>query len=302
VQDVQSGGGGSRFQIVTFTSFTPPSPGNTNGTTEQATLLAPNPFEPMPRRRPRNDQAQYPAASVYVGDDGDTIESLAKQFYGKATPAGERAIVGANAVLRQAKGPADMKIVPDAVYWIPWNPEDHHTVSDFLVAANRLIVAERGAAAIPIRFHYAWWEIPKYVYQIWMIGTFVLVGVIWPGLIQLLIKGGFGRAPADEYDLSRFKGGAPEPAAAPKAPVVTQSDMDRLRELEESMAATLKASGSPAPAVVASAAPEPTVVKTLAGGPATAAPAPPQPGERESYDGGEFYPVAIPHKKTDEKK
>jgi phage tail protein X len=303
VQTAGSGGGGPRFQIVTFNIFTPPGPGHPDGVTETGSMLAPFPYEPMPRRRPRDENAEYPAATNYIGAEGDTVESVAKQFYGKVTPAGVRAIVGANSTLRNAKGPANVKIVPDQPYWIPWNPADGHTVSDFLVAATKLIARQRGAPAPAIRFRYAWWELPKYVYQVWIIGTVLVVGVIWPALIQLLVKGGFGRpVTEEEFDLKRFKPSAPERAAAVKTAVVTQSDMDRLRELEENMEATLKGGGSGAPAVAAATAADPAVVKPLAGGPAEAPVAPAAANEPEHYDGGVFYPVAIPHKKPEDKK
>jgi phage tail protein X len=302
VQAAGSGGSGAKFQIVTFTVFTSPGPAHPNGSTETGSMLAPFPYEPMPRRRPRDEDTEYPAATNYIGAEGDTVESLAKQFYGKVTPAGARAIIGANSSLRNAD-PQKVKIVPDQAYWIPWNPADGHTVSDFLVAANKVIASERGASAPPIRFQYAWWELPKYVYQVWMIGTFLVVGVIWPAAIQLLVKGGFGRPVSEqEFDLKRFKPSAPEPVAAVKTAVVTRSDMDRLRELEESMEATLKGGGPAAPAAAGAPAPGPAVIKPLAGGPAEAPVVPAAAKEAEHYDGGVFYPVAIPHKKPEDKK
>ncbi len=127
-----------------------------------------------------------------------------------------------------------------------------------------------------------------------MIGTFLLVGVIWPALLAVLIKGGLGRTKPEEYDLRRFNAG-PEPAAAAKpATAVSKGDMQRLRELEQSMEATLKESATAAPSVAAAeAAPAAPAVKKLAGGPADAPAAPIPVEEKKDYQ-GEYYPVVKP--------
>lgn len=130
-----------------------------------------------------------------------------------------------------------------------------------------------------------------------MIGTFLIVGVIWPTLLAVMIKGGLGRMKPEEYDLSRFKGG-PEPAVAAAPVAVNKGDMQRLRELEESMEATLKASATAAPAVETTP-PPPSEVKKLAGGPADAPVVPVPQEEKKDYQ-GEYYPVAKPHGHKDE--
>ena len=117
---------------------------------------------------------------------------MAARFYHKSTPQGVNAIVNANAVLREAKNASELKIVTGRLYWIPWNPADGHTISDFLLAAKNMVVREEGTAAIPISFQYTWWESPKYVYEIWMIGSFLLVGVMWPAMLRVMVKGGLG--------------------------------------------------------------------------------------------------------------
>jgi hypothetical protein len=111
-----------------------------------------------------------------------------------------------------------------------------------------------------------------------------------------MIKGGLGRMTPQEYDLSRFKGG-PEPAVAVAPVAVSKGDMQRLRELEESMEATLKASATGAPSVATAPTPAP-VVKKLEGGPAEAPTLPMAPEEKKDYQ-GEYYPVAKPHGKDE---
>jgi len=306
VQDVPAGDKIVKLQLVSFTRLTPPDAAHPAGETPTEYVWAPFPYEPTPRAPPNQGRQAYPAASLYFGKKGDTLNSLAARFYHKDTPMGEKAIIAANPSLREASGPADLKIQEwngwkrrsPGAYWIPWNPADQHTVSDFLVATNQFLQAQQGRAAIPISFHYRWWESSKYGYVGWMIGTFLIVGVIWPTLLSVMIRGGLGRMTPQEYDLSRFKGG-PEPTVAAAPAVVSKGDMERLRELEESMEATLKASAPAAPAAATAPAPVPEV-KKLAGGPADAPAAPIPVEEKKDYQ-GEYYPVAKPHGPKDEK-
>lgn len=297
VEDPRMGDKTLKFPLVTFTFFLQPTPKNPSGSTERAAMLAPYPYEPQPRRGPSGQRLEYPAANLYYGRSGDTLQSLAARFYHKATLQGVKAIINANSVLREAKNASELKIVAGRLYWIPWNPADGHTISDFLLAANKLVLREQGGAAMPVSFRYTWWESQKYGYEIWMIGSFLLVGVIWPALLRVMVKGGLGRTTEEEY-LSRFRG-APEPAAvAAPAAAVMHDDMQRLRELEQNLEASLKAS---APAVAAAASPQPAApaVKKLGGEPAPAPAAPRTPEEKKSYE-GEFYPVVKPGGKKEE--
>jgi len=304
VEDLHSGSLTIKRQLVSYTQFLAPTPAHPSGSTSTEYFWAIFPYEVTPRRGRDSNQPVYPAASPYIGKQGDTLNSLAERFYKKDTIQGVRAIIGANPNLRDAKGPADLKIIAGRAYWIPWNPADGHTVSDFLLAVDNFNKQRQGASAIPISIHYRWWESSKYGFETWMIGTFLVVGVIWPTLLGVMIRGGLGKMTPEEYDLSRFKGGR-DPATMPKASTaaVTASDMDKLRDLEAAMAETLKAGGTTAaaPAAAKSAEPAPAV-KKLAGAPAETAAAPVKaPDEPKDYQ-GEFYPVVKPHGHVDEKK
>jgi phage tail protein X len=304
VEALLSNGQRINRQLVSYSAFMAPNPGHPSGTTSTEYYWAIIPYEPTPRwNRDNRQHSSYPAASAYIGKKGDTLGDLAARFYKKDTIAGVRAIINANPSLRDAKGPDDIKIKAGRAYWIPWNPADGHTVSDFLVATDNFNKQQQGASAIPISFHYCWWESSKYGGEIWMIGTFLLVGVIWPALLGVMIRGGLGSMTPEEYDLSRFKGGR-DPATMPKpsTAAVTQSDMDRLRELEESMAANLNAGATAAPASTEEKPEQaaPAVAK-LTGKP-TDASIVPSPKEEPKEYGGEFYPVVKPHGKPDEKK
>jgi len=291
MEDLRAGSQTIKRQLVSYTQFLAPTSEHPSGTTVTEYFWAPFPYEPTPGRGPGLFQIAYPAANPYFAMAGDTLQSLAARFYPKDSIQGVRAIITANPPLRAARGSANLRIRPGHIYWIPWNPADGHSVSDFLLAADNFNKHIQGASAIPISIHYHWWESSKYGYEIWMIGTFLIVGVIWPTLLSVMLRYGLGKTTTEEYDLSRFKGG-PDSATMPKTSNarVTQSDMDKLRDLEASMAETLKTSASTtaASAIEKSPAPAPAV-KKLAGGPAET----PQPKAAEGpkdYQ-GEFYPV-----------
>ncbi len=301
VQDIHRGDKTVQVQLVTFDALNPHPAGHPGGIMERASMLVAYPYEPQPRRGPSDDRTEWPGVSMYYGQAGDTIESLAARFYHKATSQGIRAIIAANEVLRGAKNASELKINEGRAYWIPWNPADNHTFSDFLVAANKLIVQEQGANAIPVSFHYTWWESTNHSYAIWMTATFLLVGLIWPALIQVMVKGGLGRPQSDEFNLSQYKPSPTAPAVAKPQTGVTQDDMQQLKEMEESLVASLKASGSTGgPAAdpqTQLAAPAIKVLNASAAEPAAAVPQAPE--ERKAYQ-GEFYPVVrTAEKKTD---
>jgi hypothetical protein len=178
-----------------------------------------------------------------------------------------------------------------------------HNVNDFLKAADQFNKQRWGAATLPLVYHYRWWESSKYGIESWMIGTFLVVGVIWPTLLGVMIKGGLGKMTPEEYDLSRFKGGN-DPATIPKPTMapITQSEMDKLRDLEAAMAENLKAGAVAAPEQAAEKPPEAApVVKKLAGS-ADEKPAPVQPVDEPKSYTGEFYPVVKSQTHPDEKK
>jgi hypothetical protein len=262
-------------------------------------MFAPYPYEPQPRHEPNEDQSGWPAASIYYGQSGDTIESLAARFYHKSTAQGVRAIIAANDTLRSASNASELKIIEDHAYWIPWDPADRHTISDFLLAANKLILQQQGPGAIPVSFRYTWWESANHAFAIWMTGSFLLVGVIWPTLLQVMVKGGLGRTKPEEFDLSRYKPAPVSPGIAKPTKAVTKDDMQQLREMEESLEASLRASAQAGgPAAEPQTQPAAPAIKVLAGA-EPAAVLPQAPEEPKEYQ-GEFYPVVRPvEKKTD---
>jgi len=299
IQEIRLGGKMAQVQLVTFDALDPHSPGHPSGAYQRVSMFAPYPYEPQPRHEPNEDQSGWPAASIYYGQSGDTIESLAARFYHKSTAQGVRAIIAANDTLRSASNASELKIIEDHAYWIPWDPADRHTISDFLLAANKLILQQQGPGAIPVSFRYTWWESANHAFAIWMTGSFLLVGVIWPTLLQVMVKGGLGRTKPEEFDLSRYKPAPVSPGIAKPTKAVTKDDMQQLREMEESLEASLRASAQAGcPAAEPQTQPAAPAIKVLAGA-EPAAVLPQAPEEPKEYQ-GEFYPVVRPvEKKTD---
>jgi hypothetical protein len=142
-------------------------------------------------------------------------------------------------------------------------------------------------------------EIPKYVYPIWMGGSFLIIGLIWPMLLRMMLDQGLGRDHSQQFDLRRYKSSSPKPAAAAAGP--TAQEQQRLIDLEQSMLASLKAQQASEPAPPPAPAPAPSPVVKLAG----AAPASPQASEspeREKMYEGEYYPVDRTGPDKDQKK
>lgn len=143
-----------------------------------------------------------------------------------------------------------------------------------------------------LSYNYAWWTEPRWIYAIWIGGTVLVVGGVWPTIINLLIGAGFGRKREKDpdYDLDRFKG---EEAAKPiPATVLSETDQDKLAALEASLTASLQPSG--AGSSEPGAAPSEPEIRKLAGGPAESTTS--EKKEQKDYK-GEFYPVVRKNEK-----
>lgn len=203
--------------------------------------MAPFPYTPTGSRSVRAfDDAHWPGTSIYIGKPGDTLESIVKSQYGSFTIPGRQAILFANNSLSGPRihSAKDIVIHPGQAYFIPWSADSNHSMKDFLDAAR--------TNANWISYHYAFWHAANIVYPLWIGASFVVVGLIWPAVASILIRGGLGRArEKDEYDLSRFKGGSDaKPAVA--AAVVTDEDQRKLEALEAALMASLESSPKPA--------------------------------------------------------
>jgi hypothetical protein len=142
---------------------------------------------------------------------------------------------------------------------------------------------------LDVSYHYDWWSAPKAQFAMWIGGSLILFGFVWPVTINFLT---FGRpwrpkAPKEEYDLDRFGKSEPEPPPEVDQGAIHSHIAAIEAELETGTTSS-DASASPSSAT-ATAADAP--VRTLNAGPAEAASIPEQTQEKKDY-AGEFYPTA----------
>lgn len=144
----------------------------------------------------------------------------------------------------------------------------------------------------------AWWAAGPGLLAVWAAGAVVIVGGIWPSVLNLLVGAGLGRSPPDPaYDLDRFKGDQPEGAISagpPPAADVELEDFERrmLGVLTEAPAGYAGRASVVAPPAPAPAGPAPVRVEDA---PPPPSPAPLPAAEPNVFE-GEFYPVARPHR------
>lgn len=124
----------------------------------------------------------------------------------------------------------------------------------------------------------------------------ILIGGIWPIILNLLVGAGFGRnRPVEEfYDLERFNS---EPAPPPPTPEDSAEDAKRLREVQDAMQAKLMQSppiSTAEPAEPEEPEPAASPVRQLNGGPLEES-RPADDQEPKEYH-GVYYPVAHPRR------
>ncbi|MGE5612168.1 MAG: hypothetical protein ACM359_23170, partial [Bacillota bacterium] len=101
------------------------------------------------------------------------------------------------------------------------------TILDFL----KIMREARG-----VNFKYAWWAESQNAILLWMGGSLLLVGIIWPSIIYLLAFGSLTQPPQeDDIDLSQLKSVSTAPTApvAPTGP--SQKDLDQLQQMEQKL-------------------------------------------------------------------
>jgi hypothetical protein len=125
----------------------------------------------------------------------------------------------------------------------PINPE--YTVIDYLASL-------RGQG---VRFRTAWWHSPAASIALWTLGSLILIGGVWPTLVNLIAFGQLTQPPRESFDV-----GGPStstPAAATSAP--TEDDLARLRQLDAALEAQLAAGATGATSITPADAPAPAV-------------------------------------------
>jgi hypothetical protein len=151
----------------------------------------------------------------------------------------------------------------------------------------------------PLEWKYNWLESERAAYTVYPSAGLVIVGLIWPTLINALAGAGWGRPPKekDEFDLSKFKGSKQHEKA--KA-AVKAGDLEQLAKLEAELEANLKAGAKPRVATPAvPVAPEAPVKVLNAGKLETAKEAPKTDAPRKGFgaDQGDYYPTEVHGKK-----
>jgi len=169
---------------------------------------------------------------------------------------------------------------------------------DKLNAAIPKLDAKRYPQAKPFVYKVAWIETPKAAYSIYTTGGFIVIGLLWPTLLNFLIVAGYGR-PRTEAELADRK---PSKIAAAKAkPGATQDQLDQLEQLEAELEAKLREGASATPGAAPQTAPVAAPVPVLSAGPMEAPKeTPEQARQRKGYgaDQGDFYPTEVHGKKN----
>ncbi len=156
--------------------------------------------------------------------------------------------------------------------------------------------------AMELTWKKAFIDDPKMAYLIYGGGGFVVIGLIWPTILNFLVGAGFGRGKSDqkEVDLAKYKS-KPEPKK--EKATVTEDDMDQLKRLEAELEASLaKGASESAPAsagaaTAVAAAPIKKLTATAVEPPKVDPKAVPHKDRDFGADQGDFYPTEVHGKK-----
>jgi len=93
-----------------------------------------------------------------------------------------------------------------------------------------------------IDYTYEWWRAPRVSMAAWIAGCLVVIGGLWPTLVNLLVYGTLSRPIEEKAKLAK---GSTTTTKAPAGP--TDADLAQLKALEEELEAKLAASASSTP-------------------------------------------------------
>jgi len=94
-----------------------------------------------------------------------------------------------------------------------------------------------------IDFTYEWWKASRVSMAIWIGGCLIIIGGLWPTLINLLVYGTLTRPPEEKIDLRGVR--STQKAKVSREP--TEEELAQLKALEEELEAKLAASGDSSP-------------------------------------------------------
>jgi hypothetical protein len=151
-----------------------------------------------------------------------------------------------------------------------------------------------------IKFNVGWWMQPKNATLLGSIGGLVLIGGLWPSLINIMIGAGFGPKRERKPSLWSIKN---RKAKEKAKPVVTAEQMQQVADItaayEQNMGAAGISIDTPPPAGSGKAA-EPEVRKLQTAGVEEVKPNAQPVSDDEFEVKGEYYPVLIHHHKKKE--
>ncbi len=178
------------------------------------------------------------------------------------------------------------RMVPD----LPYKPTNRFK-GDFpknMTLVQFLGLVQQHHPELKVHYSYDWWAAPKAQFGMWIGGSLVLFGLVWPTTINLLL---FGRPwrpkqPKEDYDLDRFE--KSEPAAAPPPTEVDQEALhSQIAAIEAELETTAVAANGPGDTTTDGPAP----VRKLDGGPLELG-SNAEPAKEDKEYKGEFYPTA----------
>jgi hypothetical protein len=161
-----------------------------------------------------------------------------------------------------------------------------------LTVAEFLGWVQQHHPALNVRYRYNSWDTPKTQFAMWIGGSVLLFGLVWPVTINFLT---FGRPwrpkpPKEEYDLDRFGKGEPEPPPPPPPEVDHGAIHSQIAAIEAELEAGTTASTAPAPSSTVEDRPADASVRKLDAGPLEAPSTRDESQEKKDY-AGEFYPT-----------
>lgn len=165
------------------------------------------------------------------------------------------------------------------------------TIVDYLTA----IQADDHSLTFTVRL----WQEARKVMIYWVVGTLVVVGGIWPFVIDVLILAGLAppRPPREEkgVNLRKVKATADHKPTAPKSTEFSQEDMDKLTALEKELEQQVAAEMASRPAAQQAPSAEAPVRKLTATGPQPPAAEPEKPQEHKDFGltQEDFYPTEV---------
>ncbi|HEY7086607.1 MAG TPA: hypothetical protein VH518_00880 [Tepidisphaeraceae bacterium] len=158
-----------------------------------------------------------------------------------------------------------------------------------------------------VRFHYGWWLEPKKALIIGSLLGMLIIGGVWPSLLNVMVGAGLGRKADPEEDARRKSGFdwgslvrmSKKPAAGGAGrPQVSAADQRHVQDVADAYERGLAGSAVATASAGASVAQAEGTVRKLEGGPLEAAKPMAKPEDEDDIEvKGEYYPVLIHHKK-----